>query len=102
MKQPNATEPGMKKVILTWLSVTIGLILLVPLGAMFFIEDVNWSVGDFIVMAALVFAVSALFVLVTKVVRSQPYRIALAIMLGLLFVWVWAELAVGVFMNWGS
>lgn len=101
-KQSGPTDPGIRRMILTWLAVTIGLILLVPLGAMYFIEDMNWSVGDFVVMAALLFAVSALFVLITRVVRSQPFRIVLAVLLALLFVYIWAELAVGIFTNWGS
>ncbi len=64
-------------------------------------EIINWDRSDFIVMGALIFSVASLFVLVARKVRMK-YRIPVAIVCVLAFFWLWAELAVGIFTNWGS
>lgn len=63
--------------------------------------EVSWDMTDFIVMGAMVFGTGSLFVLAARMI-SKKYRIIVGIALLLAFLWLWAELAVGVFTNWGS
>ena len=84
-----------------WLAAGTGLLLLIPLIAMQFTDEVNWDIRDFIVMGLLVFGTTSLFVLVSRrMLRSR--RMALGLMFAALFVYLWAELAVGIFLNLGS
>ncbi|MEO6513140.1 MAG: hypothetical protein ABIR37_00490 [Candidatus Saccharimonadales bacterium] len=78
---------------------TVG-ILLIPLIAMQFSNEVKWSASDFVIMGTLVFGTGLLLDLVIK--RAGKYRAIAAIVVAILFVWIWAELAVGIFTHWGS
>lgn len=78
---------------------TVG-ILLVPLLAMQFSSDVNWSLMDFVIMGCLLFATGLLLDTVWH--KGGKYRGAGAVVVVVLFLWLWAELAVGVFTHWGS
>jgi len=71
------------------------LILLVPLVAMQFTTEVNWSVFDFILMGALLFSIGFSYVLATRYVANFVYKIAIAFALGSTFLLIWANLAVG-------
>jgi len=84
-----------------WIAAATGLILLIPLIAMQFTREVNWTLSDFIVMGLLLFGTGFLFVHVARV-TPRKYRtfIGIAFVVGL--VWLWVELAVGLFTNWGS
>ena len=75
-------------------------ILLVPLIAMQLTNNVNWSSSDFIVMGALIFTTGLLLDLVMR--KAGKYKEIGAMAIIGLFLWLWAELAVGVFTNWGS
>jgi hypothetical protein len=79
--------------------VTIG-ILLIPWGAMQFSGAVNWTLADFIIMGALIFVTGVMLDLVLS--KMGKYRVVGAIAIAVMFLWLWAELAVGVFTNWGS
>lgn len=61
----------------------------------------NWTLSDFIVMGILILGISSLFVLVAKM-TPKKYRTIIGIGFLLAFLWLWAELAVGIFTNWGS
>jgi len=77
------------------------LILSIPLIAMQFTDEVNWDLADFIVMFCLLFGMGSLFIMVSR--KTQPKRraiIAIAFIITTLF--IWAELAVGVFASLGS
>lgn len=84
-----------------WLALATSLLLSVPLIAMQFTPEVNWTASDFAVMAALLFGMGSLFVLIARKVPRQ-YRTLLAVGMGLLLCYIWAELAVGIFTNLGS
>jgi hypothetical protein len=88
------------KVFLAMAMVT-GLILLVPLIAMQFTREVNWSLGDFVVMGILLFGMGSMFVLTARRI-NRKHRVAIGIAFAIALLWIWAELAVGVFTNWGS
>ncbi|MEX0930503.1 MAG: hypothetical protein WDZ79_02365 [Candidatus Paceibacterota bacterium] len=83
-----------------------GLLLLIPLGLQLTIgtgvngQGFNWTLSDFVVMGGLVFVTSFLIGLAAR--KLGRYRIIGVVVILFLFVWLWAELAVGVFTNWGS
>lgn len=84
-----------------WIALATCLLLLVPLVAMQFTAAVNWSAMDFVVMGCLLFAAGSLFVLVARKLPRR-YWIATGALFAIALLYVWAELAVGVFTNLGS
>jgi len=77
-------------------------LLSLPFVARQFTDEVQWTLSDFVVFGLLLLIVCSLFELAMRLLATRGARIvaALAIVLG--FLWVWAELAVGVFTDWGS
>ncbi len=75
-------------------------ILLIPLVAMQFTAEVSWTLSDFVIMGVMLFVTG--FILDQVLSKMEKYRYVLAGIIVLLFVWLWAELAVGVFTTWGS
>ena len=76
------------------------LILAIPLIAMQFTAEVQWSLSDFVIMGAIVFVAGLLLDLAIR--KAGKYRVLAALTVIAGFLWLWAELAVGVFTNWGS
>lgn len=72
------------------------LILLVPLVAMLFTDEVQWDAFDFVVMGALLLGTGLVYELVTSRMNVR-YRSVIAVVLVAALLLVWAELAVGVF-----
>ncbi|MBP3840335.1 MAG: hypothetical protein J6D35_05185 [Chryseobacterium sp.] len=73
------------------------LLLCIPLIAMQFTKEVNWSGSDFMIGGILLFGTAAVVDLVLRNVRTRRNRLILtSLVLAVLFL-VWAELAVGVF-----
>ncbi len=83
-----------------WVAIGTAGVLLIPLIAMQFSNEVVWSPFDFAVMGLLLFSMGSLFVLLAR--RTKINRLILAALVGILTLWIWAELAVGVFTNIGS
>jgi hypothetical protein len=76
---------------------TVAFILLIPLTAMQFTSEVDWSLFDFVIMGGLLLGTGILCELVLRNVKSLKSRIILiAVLLVALFL-IWAELAVGIF-----
>jgi hypothetical protein len=73
------------------------LLLLIPLIGMLFSNEVNWSFFDFIIMGILILVMSFGIKLVLKTTPKRMYRILIIGIILILFLLVWAELAVGVF-----
>lgn len=86
--------------IFVWIAIATGVILLIPLIAMRFTAEVNWTLSDFVVMGTLIFGMSSLFVLAAR--KWRKHRLAIGIAFAIGFMYIWAELAVGIFTNWGS
>lgn len=78
------------------LAVTCAL-LLIPLVAMQFTAEVNWTLSDFIAAGVLIAGTGLLYVGLTRVLTSPKQRLAVAGVLGVLFLLTWIELAVGIF-----
>ncbi|WP_374441126.1 hypothetical protein [Epilithonimonas sp.] len=72
-------------------------ILSIPLIAMQFTEEVNWTVSDFLVMGILLFATVFTIDFVLKKFKTLKSRLILIFAIVTLLVLVWAELAVGIF-----
>lgn len=79
------------------IALATGLLLLVPLVAMHFTDEVSWDAADFIVGGSLLFGAGMTYVFAARPARrrSQRAAIAAAVLCGLAV--VWAELAVGLF-----
>lgn len=73
------------------------LLLLIPLLAMLFTNEVNWTLFDFLVMGVLLLGTGLLGELVIRKVKNKDYQIGIiAVVVAALFL-LWAELAVGIF-----
>ena len=84
-----------------WIALGIGFLLLIPLVAMQLTNEVQWDSTDFAVMAVMLFAFASLFVFFARLIPRKR-RIAAGIVILLAFIYLWAELAVGIFTDWGS
>ena len=84
-----------KKLIGTMITVT--LLLLIPIIAMRFTNEVNWNLIDFIVAGTLLLGTGLICELVIRKINKIKYRIALCVALLAALLLIWAELAVGVF-----
>ena len=82
---------------LLYFLLTIFILLLIPLVSMQFTPAVNWSVSDFIVMGILLLGTAFCLEVVLRTVSKKDIRIALVALILVLFLLIWAELAVGVF-----
>ncbi len=91
----------MRNSVFVWIALATGLILLIPWIAMRFSADVNWDKIDFIVMGFLLFSAGSMFVLVARRFPRRR-RVVIGTMFVAAFLYVWAELAVGIFTNLGS
>ena len=87
--------------IFAWIALATGVILMIPLLAMRFTTEVRWDATDFIVMGSLLFGMASLFVVVARKL-PQKYRLLAAGLFIVVFLYAWAELAVGIFTNLGS
>lgn len=72
-------------------------ILSIPLIAMQFTKEVNWTISDFLVMGILLFATVFTIDFVLKKFKTLKSRLILILGIVVLLALVWAELAVGIF-----
>lgn len=89
-------EPSAVTGSLIAVAVVTALVLMVPLVAMRFTDEVNWTLGDFVVAAILLFGTGAAYVLAVRKVPSKKKRVLIGAALGLTFLFLWAEMAVGI------
>lgn len=72
------------------------LILLVPLLAMQFTNEVAWDLFDFAVAGALLTGTGLMYVILTRKMSNTRYRTAVGVGFAVALFLVWLELAVGV------
>ncbi len=71
-------------------------LLFIPLIAMQLTNEVNWSLFDFIIMGVLLTMTGILIGTIFKKVKNYKYRMILIVKILLIFLFIWAELAVGI------
>jgi hypothetical protein len=71
-------------------------ILLVPLVAMRFTDEVNWTWSDFVVTGTLLFGSGLTYELIARKAGNAPYRAAVGVALAAALLLVWINLAVGI------
>lgn len=74
-----------------------GSLLLAPLVAMRFTEEVNWTGSDFGVLGVMMAVPLAILELTVRATSNLAYRAAMVIALGAAFLMTWVNLAVGIF-----
>ncbi len=80
----------------------LGALLLAPAIAMQFTSEVNWTLGDFVVAAVMFLVLGGAIEFIVRAVRNGSTRVLAIFGVVGMFLWLWAELAVGVFTDWGS
>jgi len=78
---------------------TAALILLLPLLAMQFTEEVAWDLADFAIFGAMLVGACGTYELAARVTRNHAYRAAVGVALATAFILVWMNLAVGIIGN---
>lgn len=73
------------------------LLLLVPLIGMQFSDEWGWNLFDFIIASILLAGIGISFELMTSGIKSNPKLTVAGVILTLLMLLTWAELAVGLF-----
>ncbi len=76
---------------------TTGIILLIPLFAMQFTNEVQWNLFDFIVAGILLLSTGFLVVAANRKITNGTRRAVIITGLLITLCLVWAELAVGIF-----
>ncbi len=76
---------------------TVTLLLLIPLIAMQYTSEVNWTLFDFVVAGVLLLGTGLMCELVRRKVNKVKHRIAICTVLLVLLLLIWIELAVGIF-----
>ncbi len=73
------------------------LLLVFPLFAQSKTEEVDWEIGDYVIMFSLLFFFLNLLWLVIELVRNKKIHWLFMLLIIILFFLIWAELAVGIF-----
>lgn len=76
--------------------ISTALILLIPLIAMQFTDEVNWSLLDFVLAGTLLLGTGLICELVLRKVKKTGLRVAICVTVLLILLFIWAELAVGI------
>ena len=76
---------------------TVIILLLIPLVAMQFTSEVNWSLSDFVIAGVLLLGSGLAIELVCRVIKNKENRIFVIIGILIALLLVWIELAVGIF-----
>jgi hypothetical protein len=71
-------------------------LLSIPLIAMQFTSEVNWTLSDFIIMGMMLLFTGFIFEFILRTKILSKYKLILSILLFCIFLFIWAELAVGI------
>jgi hypothetical protein len=93
----NIQSNYIQKIRLAGILIAATILLLIPLIAMQFTSEVNWSPGDFIAGGILLFGTGLACEFVMRKVKNIGSRLVICGVILLVFLIVWAELAVGIF-----
>lgn len=73
------------------------ILLMIPLIAMQFTKEVNWTGSDFVIGGVLLFGTAFICELVLRNVKTLKSRIIICVTILAILMAVWAEMAVGIF-----
>lgn len=73
------------------------LLLMIPLVAMQFTTEVNWTFSDFVIMGLLLFVTAFSIDFVLNKFKTLKSRLILVFGILALLILIWAEMAVGIF-----
>lgn len=90
----NVQRAVTKNIILVVLAAAF--ILLVPLVAMQFTDEVAWDLFDFAIAGALLVGTGVTYVMSARKVSNPRYRAVIGVALAVALLLVWIELAVGI------
>jgi hypothetical protein len=94
--QPYAPEPPSRRSPrLARIVLATALLLLVPLVAMRFTDEVAWTPGDFVVMGTLLVSAGLVYERATRKAGGAASRLGVGAVVFAVFVLIWAVLAVG-------
>ena len=96
MDEAKVKDLVLKNRVFIWIALATGAILLIPLIAMQLTTEVRWGKMDFFVMGSLLFGIASLFVLAARR-APRKYRLLVGGVFIAAFLYLWAELAVGLF-----
>ena len=75
-------------------------VLSVPLALMQMTDRINWNLYDFVIMGVLIFSFACIYILLAR--KFKKHTLALAVVLAIIYLYIWAELSVGIFTSLGS
>lgn len=73
------------------------ILLMIPLIAMQFTKEVNWTGSDFVIGGVLLFGTAFICELVLRNVKTLKSRIIICVTILAILMVIWAEMAVGIF-----
>lgn len=77
------------------LALATGLLLLIPLVAMQFTQEVNWTFSDFVFAGVLLFGTGLTYLLIARKWNSTAYKLGVGVGVVASLMLVWANAAVG-------
>lgn len=77
-------------------------VLLIPLIAMQFTNEVSWDAADFITIGLLLLGAGLVYEMVSSQFKERKQKLIVAAVIGFVVLYIWAELAVGLLTNIGS
>jgi hypothetical protein len=75
---------------------TAAFLLLLPMVAMQFSEEMAWGPGDFVLFGAMLFVACGTYELAVRMTGNNSYRAAVGVAVATAFILVWMNLAVGI------
>lgn len=91
-----AAEKGPTSKNIARIVLATALILLIPLAAMQFNNEVDWSLFDFLIIGMLLLGTGLAYEFLKNKMPTAAHRVVLALILLAILLLMWAELAVGV------
>jgi hypothetical protein len=75
----------------------VALLLLIPFAIMFFTDEVNWTLFDFIIAGILLLTFGLLIETAIRNIQKRKHKILICSFILFMLIITWVELAVGVF-----
>jgi len=83
-----------KRLIIVFL--VLSFLLLIPLIAMQFTDEVNWTIIDFVIAGGLLFGAGIISEIVLRKINSLNHKVGLLSAILIIVILIWIELAVGI------